>query len=205
MSLIEYSKVSGLTFTTPDVVAEYIRMVENIQYTGSVEGDTASIVLTNNNNYTARDVTLKVKMPSLTGGYDVTEAKIVKIKPDDENLVVYISTDIPAQGSRLITIRPAEPKKQMNITLPRRPIEGKVMISVNDRAGNPLSGAEVIIDTKYYTPDKRGDITVDLTRGIHTLQIHSPGYESYNTELEVKGRIFILESFYYQYLEPENK
>jgi len=196
-SLIEYAKTKRLTFITPDVITDYFKKIENIRYTGSIEGDTASINLTNNNNESVQDVTFRVVMPLLkSGGYNVTEGKIVKTKPDDDKIIVYISTDIPAQGSKEITVNPAEPKKKINVTLPHQPIEGSITISVNDMAGNPLTDAEVIIDTKYYFPDKNGDITIDLKRGIHTVLIEVPGYESYTSNLDVKGRIHILVSFF---------
>jgi hypothetical protein len=196
-SLIDYAKTDGLTFTTPDVITDHFKKIENIRYAGSVQGDTASIILTNNNNDHVRDVTLRVVLPSLkTGGYNVTEAEIVRTKPDGDNIIVYINTDIPAQGSKEITIKPAESKKTINVTMPQHPIEGQVTISVNDMAGNPLTGAEAIIDTKYYFPDKNGDIIIDMKRGIHTVQIQMPGYEKYNSKIDVKGRIYILESFF---------
>jgi hypothetical protein len=195
-SLIDYAKTKGLTFTTPDVIADHFKKIENVRYTGSVMGDTASIILTNNNEAHVRDVTLRVVMPSLkTGAYNVTEAEIVRTKPDGDNIIIYINTDIPALGSKKIIIKPAEPKKTINVTMPQYPIEGLVTISVNDMAGNPLTGAEAIIDTKYYSPDKNGNIIIDLKRGTHTVQIQMPGYERYNVNMDVKGRIYLLESF----------
>jgi hypothetical protein len=195
-SLIDYAKTEGLTFTTPDVVAEYIRQRENIFVTGNVSGDSASITVTNNNNQSVRDVTIRVDMPILKGGYNVTDARIIKKKTEGERDILYLSTDIPVRSSQEITVMPAEPKKMMNITLPRLPIEGEVTITIADEAGNPLSGAEAIIDTKYYLADRNGEITLDLKRGLHTIQIQMPGYESYNSILDVKGRVYLLQSVF---------
>jgi hypothetical protein len=192
-SLISYAKDQGLTFTTPDVVADHFQKIENIRYTGSVEGDTASIVLTNNNKETVRQVTFRVVLPLLDeGGYNVTEGKILKLNQDNDNVVMLISTDIPAMAIKEITIRPSAPKKIINVTVPAHAVEGQVRITIKDMAGKQLPGAEAIIDTKYYFPDKNGDIIIDLKRGIHTVQIQAPGYETYSSKLDVKGRIYSL-------------
>ena len=76
-----------------------------------------------------------------------------------------------------------------------QPIEGLVTISIKDITGKPLTGADVIIDTKYYHPDKNGDITIDFKRGIHNVEIQYPGYETYRSTFNVKGRIFMIEQF----------
>ena len=196
-SLISYAKLKGLTFTTPDIIADFLKKIENVRYSGTVEGDMASIIATNDNDEIVQDVTFRVVLPSLNSGkYTVNDGKIIRTKMDDENVVVYISTDIPAHGIKEITIRPADPKKTINVTLPQHPVEGEVQISIHDMAGNPLENAWAIIDTKYYFPDNEGDITINFKRGIHTVQIQNPGYETYNAELEVKGRIYELIAFF---------
>jgi hypothetical protein len=196
-SLISYAKMQGLTFTTPDVISDHFKKIENIQYSGSVQGDTASIVMTNNNEETVRQVAFRVVMPDLGGGkYNVTKAKIVRTTMDNNNNIIYISTDISAHETKEITIIPVDPEKKMNITLPRYPIEGQIHISINDITGKPLTNAEAIIDTKYYFPDKNGDINVDLKRGIHTIRIQKPGYETYYSDLVVEGRVYGLKQFF---------
>ena len=185
-----------MTFTTPDVIADYLKMIENVQYSGSVQGDKASIILTNNNEETIRDVTLKVVMPALEGGYNVGEGRIVRTNGEDENVAIYISTDIPGQGTKKITVEPINPKEKINVTIPQYPTEGNIRISIKDMTGKPLTKAEVIIDTKYYSTDKNGEISIDLRRGIHSIRIQNPGFETYSSPLVVKGRIYALEQFF---------
>jgi hypothetical protein len=196
-SLISYAKTKGLTFTTPDVIVDHFKKIQKIQYSGSVQGDKATINLTNNNEETVQQVTIRVVLPALkTGNYNASGGRIVRTKTDNDNIIFYVSADIPAHETKEITIEPADTRKTIVVTLPRQPIEGLVKISIKDITGKPLTGAEVIIDTKYYQPDKNGDITIDFKRGIHTVQIENSGYETYRSTLNVKGRIFIIEQFF---------
>ena len=196
-SLMSYAKTKGLTFTTPDIIADHFKKIQKIQYSGSVQGDMATINLTNNNEETVQQVTFMVVLPALkTGNYNVSGGKIVRTKPDSDNIIVYVSTDILAHDTKEITIEPADPRKTIVVTLPQQPIEGLVKISIKDITGKPLTKADAIIDTKYYQPDKNGDITIDFKRGIHSVQIENPGYETYRSTLNVKGRIFIIEQFF---------
>ena len=193
-SLIEYSRSRGLTFTTPDAIADHFRKIQNIQYSGAIEGDTARIKLTNNNGVPVSGVAFRVVLPALqSGGYNVTNGNIVRMTNDNDNVVLYVSTDIPAYQNKEVTVRPAEPEKKIAVIMPRSPVEGETKISIRDSKGDPLTRAEVIIDTNYYFPDSKGDVIVNLDRGTHSVQVQNPGFETYKSTVEIYGRYYALE------------
>jgi len=196
-SLISYAKIKGLTFTTTDVIADHFKKVQKVVYSGSVQGDMAKINLTNNNEEAIQQVTFRVVLPALSSGnYNVSGGgRIVRTKTEDDTIIVYVSTDIPAHETKELTLEPADPRKTIVLTMPKQPIEGLVKISVKDITGKPLTGADVIIDTKYYHPDKNGDITIDFKRGVYSIKIRAAGFETYSTILNVKGRIYLIEQF----------
>lgn len=196
-NLITSAKNKGLTFTTPDVIADYFNEIQNIRYSGSLEGDMASINLTNNNDNMVRGITFRIVLPALrTGGYNVSRGTVVKTIEKNNNIIVYVSTDISAHASQDIWVEPGAPRDKLNVTIPQNPIEGRVPISITDPNGSPLKDVDVIIDAKYYQPDTQGNVYVDLPRGIHNLQIQYPGYEKYSTTLDVKGRINLIEQLF---------
>jgi hypothetical protein len=194
--LIQYAKNKGLTFTTPDIIADHFKKVQNIWYDGSIQGDKATINLTNNNDDSVQGVTFKIILPPLkTGSYKVTEGTIVKTLVENNQVIVYVSTDIPSHTTKEITIEPESQREKIVVSIPKQPVEGQNTISIKDVLGNPLREADVIIDTKYYHPDLQGNVNVYFTRGIHTVRIQSPGYEEYSTILNVKGRIYLIEQY----------
>jgi hypothetical protein len=195
-SLIVYARNRGLTFTTPDVMVNHFKKIQNIQYIGSINGDIATINLTNNNDDVVQGVTFRIVLPALkTGGYQLNDGTITKTKTDKNHIIVYVSTDISAHATKEIKIIPQAPKEKIVVTMPQRLVEGVITISLKDTNGNPLPNADIIIDSKYYSPDAKGNINIKLMRGVHNVQILSPGFEPYDTILNVKGRIYMIEQF----------
>jgi hypothetical protein len=191
--IITYAKARGLTFTTPDIIVNHFNKIQNIEYSGKVDGDIGTITVKNNNDESVSHVTFKVVLPALrTGRYTATGGSIAREISGYNYRIIYVSTDIPARGTKEIRIEPAEARKPMTVNLPRQPIEGEMLISITDDTGKPLTGAEAIIDSKYYYPDKNGEITVDIKRGMHTITVQNPGYMTYHSTFKVKGRIFII-------------
>ncbi|MCX5844419.1 MAG: hypothetical protein NT022_11895 [Deltaproteobacteria bacterium] len=196
-ALISYAKNKGLTFTTPDIIANHLNKVQNIQYSGSLQGDTASIYLTNNNADSVQGVTFRIILPALkTGSYRVSEGSIVKTIPENKSVIVYVRTDISSHTTKEITIEPEVQREKIVVTIPPQPVEGENTISMKDSEGSPLRDADVIIDAKFYHPGEQGNVIVYLTRGIHKLEIRSPGYEKYSSTLTVKGRIYMIEQYF---------
>lgn len=190
-TLFSYAKNRGLTFTTPDVIVGHFKNLQNIQYHGSIDGDMATINLTNNNDHMVQNVTFKVSMPVLKSGeYKVNNGAITRTKVENYRIIVYVSTDIPAYGTQEITIAPENPRETIVVTIYEQPIEGDIVISIKDVNGYPVENTDVVIDSKYYLVDERGNVHVQLKRGIHDLNIQSPGFETYSSTLDVKGRMY---------------
>jgi hypothetical protein len=196
-ALFAYAKDKGLTFTTPDIIADHLKNIQNIQYSGSIKNDIATINLTNNNDDIVQQVAVRIVLPHLkNGSYIASGGKIVKTEADSERVSLFLSTDIPAHATQDITIMPDTPREKIVVTLPQQPIEGGITITLEDKNGIPLTEAKAIIDSKYYHPDEKGNVNVGFARGNHTLEVWCPGYEVYTSTLNVKGRIYFLEQFF---------
>jgi len=195
--LITYAKTSGLTFTTPDIIADHLKKIQNLQYSGSVDNDMASIAMTNNNDDIVQQVAFRIVLPVLkTGDYTASGGKIVRTETDKDNVILYVSTDVPAHATQEIRIVPDTQRERIVVTMSRQLIEGQTIISIEDKNGNPLTDAYAIIDSKYYRPDGKGIVNIEFRRGIHSLEIQCPGYEKYTSTLNVKGRIYFIEQFF---------
>jgi hypothetical protein len=192
--LFSYSKDKGLTFTTPARISDHFKQLQNIRYSGVIDGDTASLNVTNMNNATVRNVTFSVALPILkTGNYRTTNGDIVRIKQGNNQSVLYIRTEIPANATKNIIIEPDTPRKSLQVGIPQFPIEGLTEITVKDEMGNPLPNVDVLVDyTKYYQTDKNGVVHVELNRGYHRITVKNPGYEKFSSLIQVKGRVFII-------------
>jgi hypothetical protein len=196
-ALIEYAKNNGLTFTTPDKIVQHYNDIQNIQYSGSLDGDKATINLTNNNDHPVQGVAFRIVLPYLKkGSYNVSAGTLVKTKSEKEHVIIYASTDIPERTSKEITIQPDLPRDKIVVTMPRQLIEGQIRISLTDIAGKPLQDADVIIDSKYYQPDADGYVNVNLKRGVHQLTIQCPGFETQSLTLNVNGRLYVIEQLF---------
>jgi hypothetical protein len=110
-------------------------------------------------------------------------------------VILYVSADIPAHSSQEIVVEPDTPREKIVTSFPTPLIEGSILFSVKDANGKPLENADILIDSIYYYGDKEGKVTVDLKRGIHSVRIQAPGYETYTSPLEVKGRISLIEQY----------
>jgi hypothetical protein len=189
-SLFSYALKKGYTFTSPEIIADHYRQLQNIEYSGYTDMDMASINVTNNNNKTVEKVTFKVVLAELTyGDYFTSEGKIVKTEVINGTESVYVSTDIPAHTSQNLVITPDIPRKSLYVQFPQFLSEGPMKIMVKDEDGKPVKNAEVVFDTNFYRTGKDGTIIVNTHRGIYTIIIQSPGYQKYTNLIEVKGRL----------------
>jgi hypothetical protein len=189
-NLFSYAQGRGYTFSSPDIVADHFRQIQNIDYSGSANMDMAIINVTNNNNETVEKVTFKIVLDKLaSGNYTVNRGKIVRTESNNSTEFVYVSTDIPAHATQNLIISPDTPRKSMNIKFPQFLSEGAMKITITDTEGKPIKDADVILDTDFYRTGKDGTVTVNARRGTYTIIIQSPGYEKYKNLIEVKGRM----------------
>jgi hypothetical protein len=195
-TLFSYAKKEGLTFTTPDVIVNHYRDLQKIYYRGSIDNDMASINLTNNNDHMVQHVTFRVVLPVLkSGGYKINKGEIVRTKGDENQAILYVSTDIPASATQEIVIEPETPREKIYVAFPTHPIEGKIIILIKDANGKPIENAVVVIDSNNYQPNNEGKVLVDMGRGMHSVEVQSPGYETYTSTFEVKGRFYSIENY----------
>jgi hypothetical protein len=195
--LFSYAKEQGYTFTSPEIIADHYRQLQNLEYSGSTEIDKASINVTNNNDKMISNVTFKVVLEALTSGnYTTSEGRIVKTEVHNTSQFIYVSTDIPAHSTQTLIITPNTERKHLQVELPEFLTEGIGIIKVKDEVGKPIYGAEVLVDTNFYRTDKDGKVNVDFQRGTVNVIIQSPGYERYSKIIEVRGRFFNIVQFF---------
>ena len=189
-SLFSYAQEKGYTFTSPELIADHYRQLQNVEYSGFTDMDTASINVTNNNDNMIQKVTFKVVLDELTeGNYITSEGKIVKTEVNNGTESIYVSVDIPARTSQNLFITPDSARKSMYIQFPQVLSEGPMKISVKDEEGKPIKDAEVYFGSDFYRTGKDGTVTVNGHRGTYAITIQSPGYKKYTNFLEVKGKL----------------
>lgn len=184
------AKEKGYTFTSPDIIAEHYRQLQNIEYSGYTDMDMASINVTNNNDNMIQNVTFKVVLDKLVSGdYITKQGRIVRTQITNDTEFIYVSTDIPAHSTQNLIITPDSARKPLQIQFPKIISEGPMVITVRDAEGKPIPDAEVIFDVNFYRTGKDGRVTVNAHRGIFRIIIQSPGYEKYSKLVEVKGQL----------------
>jgi hypothetical protein len=196
MNLFSFAQQKGYTFTSPDLIANHYRQLQNIEFTGYTDMDVASINVTNNNDKTVEKLTFKVELDALNpGNYTSNQGRIVKTEKINDTEFMYINTDIPAHTTQNLIIKPDLARKPLQVQFPEFLSEGSMVINVKDMEGRPIKNAEIILDTNFYRTDKDGKVNVNVPRGTHSVLIQSPGYEKYSKTIEVKGRLVNLLHF----------
>ena len=115
VQLFSYAREKGLTFTSPARIADHFKQLQNISYSGFIDGDMASIQVKNTNHVKVRNVTFKVTLPILVNGnYRVNDGDIVRTKHENNQSILYIRTEIPADSTKNIIIEPDMPKKNFS-------------------------------------------------------------------------------------------
>ena len=197
VNLTAYAQEEGLTFTTPDVIADHFRKLQKIEYNGIINNDEAMIFITNQNDEIVKNVTFKVTMPALKKGeYQVKNATISRKNTQGSSVWLYVTCDLKPHQSTVIFVNPVQKKEDLFVDIPLQPIEGTLSLTVKDKDGIPIQKADVNVDMKRFTTDKNGIVQIILTRGEHELTVQSPGYNTLHRNLHVKGRVYIIKNIF---------
>jgi hypothetical protein len=196
-NLTTYARDKGLTFTSPDVIASHFQKLQNIDYSGSISNDIATIRVTNKNREKVSNVTFQLKMPILQNGeYTATNGTVLKKNETGSMEWIYVTTSLPQNQSTLLTISPNAERENLLISIPSPAVEGPFAVTVRDTNGKVLPHVEVIFDTKHYLTDSNGRVGISVRRGPHTITVQNPGYNSYTRTFTVKGRYYLIENFF---------
>lgn len=193
-NLMAYAREKGLVFTTAKSVADHYLALQDIVYEGTIDNDMATILVHNINSKPATGVTFKVLLPVLkSGDYKVENAQITQVTRQGDKEWVSVTTDLDGLRQTKILIAPEADRENLSVVVPSPVIEGPISLGVRTREGAGLRNAEVSVDDlKHYRTDKDGNVQFDARRGIHTVEIEIPGYNSVYLTLDVKGRLFFL-------------
>ncbi|RLI91601.1 MAG: hypothetical protein DRO95_03995 [Candidatus Altiarchaeales archaeon] len=194
LDLIDYAKNKGMTFTTPEKIAEHFRLLQNIYATVSKDIDSVNIFIKNNNNRPVKGVTFRVTVPTIEWRcpYRAINGRITRIKREGLNCISYVTTNLSEKENKTVIIEPNITRREFNIEIPENPIEGKIRIKIMDEYNNSVGSALVTIENKLYKTDEDGVLNINLRRGRYTIKIEKPGFKTRITDLEVKGRIYTL-------------
>ena len=161
------------------------------------DGDSASITVINSNDQEADGVTFKIQLPRLeTGSYRIENGRLARMKEEGEQVILYVSTDIPAHGSKQIYIHPNFERKQLAIDVTQYPIEGPVHIFILDDKQKRLPKTTITVDGMLHVTDMNGMVEVELNRGFHDIMAFKPGYNKATRRIEVNGRLYMIIKYY---------
>jgi len=102
LNTIEYAKEKGMTFATPEGIAEYLKLLKNIYATVHRNNKEISIFIRNKNEKSVEGVTFKVKMREkcrADGG------RIVREISRDGYYIYYVCADLRPKEEKVIVLR----------------------------------------------------------------------------------------------------
>lgn len=195
LEVIKYAKDRGMTFTTPEKIAEHFKLLQNISAIVSGDVDTVVISINNQNDEPVNGVAFKLVMPKMDGKcpYLAVKGQMVRIVERGLTCNCYVSTDLNAKGTKVLIIEPNISRKRFTVDLIKGPLEGEIIMSVKDSNNKAIHGATISIGNNKYLTDINGTISTELRRGKYIVKVEKPGFETKDYELEVKGRIYYLE------------
>jgi hypothetical protein len=197
LELINYSKSRGLNFTTPDDVAAHFKLLQNISVKIRKGVDYAIFNASNYNQEDAMGVTYKLNLPVLNNScpYHAINGRISKQIVKGQSCVVYVSFDLKANENKEIIVEPNISRKLFKLDLSNI-YEGDSYILIRDQEGNPVHKAIVYVDAQRFESNHKGEIQLNIRRGVHRINVEKPGFVPEYCEIEVKGKIYkIISSF----------
>lgn len=194
LDTISYAENSGLTQTSPEVIASHFKNLQQITFNSSFEIDEAIINVTNMNNVPVDGVTFAVKMPRLDeGDYYAKNGRIEKVVKEMSQNILYISVNLDQHESKSITVKPSHKKTNLHVEIPDALKEGTVKIVVKNDEGQPIENALIIIDDQPYTTNEYGNVSMYLRRGAYELTVEKAGYQKNTLNIEVKSYFSVFE------------
>ena len=100
---LNYAKMEGYEFVSPEKIAEHIKKLQNVTLKVHSEEKKIVILVQNKGKEEINGLTLRVKLkdkPSAVFG-----GEIVRSVEKGDKTVIYVSTDVPALGSKAVIIR----------------------------------------------------------------------------------------------------
>jgi len=198
--------VSGVSYTTdangqvvvPNVLSgTYSFTVVKVGYIGtSNSAVVANADLTVNVTLTqiVHDVTFTITDPE---GNPIPNGTVVidgtTYTTDNEGVVVVALPDgtypytVTAPGYEGTTGTTTVNGAPVPVAVTLQPDLHDVTITVLDHTGEPLPGAEVVIDGETYTTDENGQIVVALMDGTYTYTVTAEGYDAQSGNVTVAG------------------
>ena len=196
IELLNNSRQKGISFLTPDKIAEHSKKLQTISANFTIDVDTTVINIQNENSEPIKGLSFKVIMPRVNYKcpYVVRNGELVRMSPTGSFCNLYVNTNVDPMSIKNLVIEPDMIRERFTVDLIKGPLEGEIIMSVKDPNNNTVFGATVSIDNDRYMTDTKGIVSTELKRGMYTIKVEKPGFETKDYELEVKGRIHYLET-----------
>jgi hypothetical protein len=190
-----------MRFSNPADIARHYRFLDKIHAVVSKSSDTAKMRVRNDNLEKVEGVAFKLVMPKIENGcsYETKGATLARIV-EDNFCEVYVSVNLDANSESNLTVEPTIEKNLFTVRFTDYPTEGDVEIVIKDSSNRSVSDAVLTLGGIAKKTDGNGTAIFQLRRGNYTITAEKPGFVSLTTEIEVKGRIYLLEripKYYY--------
>lgn len=198
MEVINHSMNNGMTLTTPYDIAYHFIRLDKIHTKVTSGVDNLTINTFNHNQEEVKGITYRMDLPAInnTCPYEAINARIPGQKIiKGGKCRIYVIFDIIAGGQKEIRVEPEIPRKEFELDFSDL-YEGRRLIKIRDNGGNPVSKARVYVDASLFETDQKGEVELEIRRGIHKITVEKPGFVSKYHEIEIKGRIHKLPGYF---------
>ncbi len=192
--VVEYAKNNSMKFSNAGDITKHYKLLGGVHIVVSNGMDTVNLRVSNNNSESIGGLAFKVILPRIAGTcpYSAKGASIVRTV-EDSSCNVYVSLNLDANYERNVTIEPIMGKNSFKLELADPITEGDVRIHVRDNSNESVGEAVLSVGGVTTKTDENGTAAVYLRRGNYTMTLEKPGFVDLREEIEVKGRVYLLE------------
>jgi hypothetical protein len=197
MSIIYHAQENGMNFTTPDAIAEHVRLMNKISVHVERGPDNVNLTINNRNNEPVSGVTYRIILPEIdnTCPYVVNIGRIARYNTSGQNCILFVTTNVKEREIQDISIWPDISRKKFGVNLSGT-YEGLNLIKITDTENNLVSNADFIVKHQIIESDPEGIVNVTLRRGVQNITLQKPGFYSEDYQVNVNGRIYRLTNYF---------
>ena len=191
MDLINIAKSKNMTFTIPETITSHFILMKKIATNVTVGIDYIFLNASNLNQEEIKGVTYRLDLPAISFScpYSVSNGRISRMKMDNGKCRFYVSFDLGQAETKEVKIEPNTDRNNFDLDF-NNVYEGNNVITIRDISGEPVDRATIYIDAHRFESDNKGKTDFSIRRGIHSILVEKPGFNSLESKIEVRGRIY---------------
>jgi hypothetical protein len=191
IDLINYAKNEGMSFTTPEEIANHFKLIQKITTNVTKGIDYVILNSANHNPEEVNGITYKLEMPLINNScpYMVSNGRIPRQDIKEGNCRLFVSFDLKPGEEKEIKIEPTITRKTFDVDLSDL-FEGDRSITIMDNEGNLVDKASIYVDAHWYESNQNGSVNFSIRRGNHSIKVEKPGFVSREYQINVKGRVY---------------